>query len=226
MLKEPALSLHAPDLNISSLLVFCCQHQSPRNSLRDRAEDRLGVGGLPLCRCERCGCDKLPHRFFLFLDRRLSSTWRCRRASHIQKPRGGRHPSSARLNFIFGTANKNRSLCVSTTLLVLFVFRASVGFPHDIAPGAQRFGDAGKPCFFGGRKPVHMVADFVEHIDDVVDRSSVSETSIVVVFFSSSPLEKKSAADRLRVGLFSPVNCSARACRRCRTPSISAPMVE
>ena len=31
MLKEPALSLHAPGLKISSPLVFSCQHQSPRN---------------------------------------------------------------------------------------------------------------------------------------------------------------------------------------------------
>jgi hypothetical protein len=25
------------------------------------------------------------------------------------------------------------------------------------------------PCFLGGRKTVHMVTDFVEHIDDAVD---------------------------------------------------------
>jgi hypothetical protein len=49
------------------------------------------------------------------------------------------------------------------------VSRTFVGFVHDIAPSAQRFGDAGKPCFFGGRKTVYMVTDFVEHIDDVVD---------------------------------------------------------
>jgi hypothetical protein len=32
MLKEPALSLQAPDLKITSPLAFSCQHQSPRNS--------------------------------------------------------------------------------------------------------------------------------------------------------------------------------------------------
>ena len=32
MVKEPVLSLHAPDLKILSPLVFSCQHQSPRNS--------------------------------------------------------------------------------------------------------------------------------------------------------------------------------------------------
>ena len=32
MLKEPALSLHAPGLKISSPLVFSCEQQSPRNS--------------------------------------------------------------------------------------------------------------------------------------------------------------------------------------------------
>ena len=53
MLKEPALSLHAPDLNISSPLVFSCQHQVALKLLRDRAEDHLGVRGLPLCRYER-----------------------------------------------------------------------------------------------------------------------------------------------------------------------------
>src|ERR1700722_3862152 len=58
----------------------------------------------------------------------------------------------------------------ATKLLVVFAFfRTFVGFVHDIAPGAQRFRDAGKPCFFSGRKTVHMVTDFVEHIDDAVD---------------------------------------------------------
>jgi hypothetical protein len=39
-----------------------------------------------------------------------------------------------------GKHTKNRSLCVSTKLLVLFViFRAFVGFLHDMAPSAQRF---------------------------------------------------------------------------------------
>ena len=52
-------------------------------------------------------------------------------------------------------------------------------FVHDIAPSAQRFGDAGRPCFFGGRKTVHMVTDFVEHIMMLSTRSSESETSIV-----------------------------------------------
>src|SRR5262249_50536253 len=40
---------------------------------------------------------------------------------------------------------------------------------HDIAPSAQGFSDAGKPRFFGGRKTVHVVTGFVEHIDDAVD---------------------------------------------------------
>jgi hypothetical protein len=62
MLKKPPLSLHAPDLKISSPLVFSCQHQSPRN--RDRAEDRLGVRGWALCRYQRCSRDKLVHRLF------------------------------------------------------------------------------------------------------------------------------------------------------------------
>jgi hypothetical protein len=48
-------------------------------------------------------------------------------------------------------------------------FRAFVGLLHDIAPSAQVFSDAGKPRFFGGRKTAHVVADFVEHIDDAVD---------------------------------------------------------
>ena len=73
MFKEPTLSLHAPDLNISSPLVFSCQHQVAPKLLRDRAEDHLGVRGLPLCRYERCGCDKLPHRFFRISDRRLGA---------------------------------------------------------------------------------------------------------------------------------------------------------
>ena len=71
--------------------------------------------------------------------------------------------------------------CFEARYSPLFIFRAFVGFLHDIGPGAQRYGYAGKPCFFGGRKTVHMVTDFVEHIDDVSTRSSVSETSIVVV---------------------------------------------
>ena len=54
-------------------------------------------------------------------------------------------------------------------LVVFVVFRAFVGFVHDIAPRAQRFGDAGKPCLFGRRKTVHMIHDFVEHIDDIID---------------------------------------------------------
>jgi hypothetical protein len=54
-----------------------------------------------------------------------------------------------------------------------------VGFVHDIAPSAQRFGDAGRPRFFGGRKPVHMVTDFVAHIMMLSTRSSESETSVV-----------------------------------------------
>jgi hypothetical protein len=49
------------------------------------------------------------------------------------------------------------------------ISRAFVGFVYDIVPVPQRFGDAGKPCLFGGRKTVHMVTDFVEHIDDAVD---------------------------------------------------------
>jgi hypothetical protein len=54
--------------------------------------------------------------------------------------------------------------------LVIFIFvRAFVGLLHDIAPSAQGFSDAGKPRFFGGRKTVHVVTDFVEHIDDAVD---------------------------------------------------------
>jgi hypothetical protein len=36
------------------------------------------------------------------------------------------------------------------------VSRAFVGFLHDIAPGAQSFGDAGKPCLFGGRTNARM----------------------------------------------------------------------
>jgi hypothetical protein len=68
----------------------------------------------------------------------------------------------------------------ATKLLVVFAFfRTFVGFVHDIAPSAQRFGDAGKPCFFGGRKTVHMVTDFVEHIMMLSTRSSESETSVV-----------------------------------------------
>jgi len=73
---------------------------------------------------------------------------------------------------------------VSKLLVASLVFRALVGFLHDIAPGAQRLCDAGKPCFFGGRKAVHVVTDFVEHIDDVVDALER------VVIFPSSPLEK------------------------------------
>ena len=49
------------------------------------------------------------------------------------------------------------------------VSRAFVCFVHDMAPKPLRFGDAGKPCLFGGRKTVHMVTDFVEYIDDAVD---------------------------------------------------------
>jgi SAM (Sterile alpha motif) domain-containing protein len=45
---------------------------------------------------------------------------------------------------------------------VFIVFRAFIGFLHDIAPSAQRFGDAGKPCLFSRRKTVHMVTDFIE----------------------------------------------------------------
>jgi uncharacterized membrane protein YhaH (DUF805 family) len=35
--------------------------------------------------------------------------------------------------------------------VVFVVFRAVVGFAQDIALGAQRFSDAGKPSIFGGR---------------------------------------------------------------------------
>ena len=68
----------------------------------------------------------------------------------------------------------------ASKLLVGFVvFRTFVGFVHDTAPGAQRFGDAGRPRFFGGRKTVHMVTDFVAHIMMLSTRSSESETSVV-----------------------------------------------
>ena len=38
-----------------------------RALLRDRAKDRLGVGGLPPCRYDRHGRDKLHHRAFQLL---------------------------------------------------------------------------------------------------------------------------------------------------------------
>ena len=58
--------------------------------LRDRAQNRLGVGGLPLCRYERCGRDELLYQLFPIL--RLGgflSLWRCRNAE-LQHPHGVR----------------------------------------------------------------------------------------------------------------------------------------
>ena len=67
-------------------------------------------------------------------------------------------------------AHRMRDEPAATKMLVVFAFFGTfVGFLHDIAPCAQRFSDAGKPCFFSGRKTVHMVTDFVEHIDNAVD---------------------------------------------------------
>ena len=63
----------------------------------------------------------------------------------------------------------------SKLLVVFALFWTFVGFLHHIAPCAQRFGDAGKPSLFGGRKTVHMVTDFVEHIDDAVDALIILE---------------------------------------------------
>ena len=79
----------------------------------------------------------------------------------------------------------------ATKLLVVFIFfRTFVGFLHDIAPCAQRFSDAGKLCFFSGRKTVHIVTDFVEHIDDAVDTlERVGDFSRRLL--PSSPLERK-----------------------------------
>src|SRR5262245_46384518 len=42
---------------------------------------------------------------------------------------------------------------IAEWLVVFVVFRAFVGFLHDIAPSAQLFSDAGKPRLFGGEKP-------------------------------------------------------------------------
>ena len=87
---------------------------------------------------------------------------------------------------------KMRDEPAATQLLVVFAFfRTFVGFVHDIAPCAQRFGDAGKPCFFGGRKTVHMVTDFVEHIDDAVDALERVGDFCRPSSLPSSPLEKK-----------------------------------
>src|SRR5580693_8490011 len=54
--------------------------------LRDRAQNRLGVGGLPLCRYERCGRDELLHRLFPILrSGGFLSLWRCPRAKATRK---------------------------------------------------------------------------------------------------------------------------------------------
>src|SRR6516162_7229805 len=84
-------------------------------------------------------------------------------------------------------------------LLVIFIFfRACVGLLHDIAPSAQGFSDAGKPRFFGGRKTVHVVTDFVEHIDDAVDPLERLRDFYRRRHFSSFSLEKR-APDELRL---------------------------
>src|SRR6185312_1670689 len=58
--------------------------------LRDRAQNRLGVGGLPLCRYERCGRDELLHRLFPILrSGGFLSFWR-RRNAELQHPHGVR----------------------------------------------------------------------------------------------------------------------------------------
>jgi hypothetical protein len=58
--------------------------------LRDRAQNRLGVGGLPLCRYERCGRDELLHRLFPILGSGgFLSLWR-RRNAELQHPHGVR----------------------------------------------------------------------------------------------------------------------------------------
>jgi hypothetical protein len=46
----------------------------------------------------------------------------------------------------------------------------------------------GKPRFFGGRKTVHMAADFVKHIDDVIDAlERLGDFHRHRTFFLSSP---------------------------------------
>ena len=48
MLKEPALGLHHGPEDLLAVGVLLPAPVAPK-LLRDRAEDRLGVGGLPLC---------------------------------------------------------------------------------------------------------------------------------------------------------------------------------
>jgi hypothetical protein len=47
--------------------------------------------------------------------------------------------------------NEGPTRRVEAASRLCFVFRAVVGFAQDIALGAQRFSDAGKPSIFGGR---------------------------------------------------------------------------
>ena len=54
--------------------------------LRDRAEDRLSVGGLPLCRYERAAAMSFFIGFFLFLDRAASFHFGSVAKSHTQMP--------------------------------------------------------------------------------------------------------------------------------------------
>jgi len=70
----------------------------------------------------------------------------------------------------------------ATKLLVVFAFfRTFVGFVHDIAPGAQRFRDAGKPCFSADEKQSIWSQISSSILMMLSTRSSESETSVVVV---------------------------------------------
>ena len=74
MLKEPALSLQAPDLKMSSPLVFSCQHQSPRNS--SGIEPRI-VWAWAGCHCvamSAAAAINLFIAFFPFLEASLTLT--------------------------------------------------------------------------------------------------------------------------------------------------------
>ena len=67
MLKEPALSLHAAGLKDLCLWCSPATPVAPK-LLRDRAEDRLGVGGLPCAATNAAAAIIFIIGFFLFLD--------------------------------------------------------------------------------------------------------------------------------------------------------------